>query len=505
MSNDKTKTPTKTDHDLYWRVERADDFALIVDACAYFICLRKVMLAAQRQLLMIGWDFDLEIEMMPGESDAEGRAPDGFPNKLGPFIEAVLEQNEDLHIYMLKWNGSALVAPGRVLPGAMLATFGSARIHFALDSHHPFGACHHQKIVVADDSMAFCGGIDMTEERWDTSEHLPDDPRRVKKDGSPSEPWHDATSAMSGPAAVALGDLSRERWKRARNEVLDAPAPHEDTIWPDDLDVDASGIEVAIARTVPPFDDSPLINEIEQAFLHAIESARDSIYIESQYFACDTICDAVEQRLKEDSGPQIVVLNPKYALSAFEDDAMHEQRDRMLSRLSEADHEDRFRIFYPVTSAEQPIYVHAKILIADTSTLHIGSANINNRSMGFDTECNIVVRDQDDLVAGFRTRLLAEHLDVSAQEFEEALAREESLIGAIETLKTPGGRGLRTLSDRESTLRGQLLAETDFMNPRYHHGDEPSAGQGIRPRHIAVTVALAGAAYLGWRLWGRRD
>tara|TARA_R110000787_G_C13412172_1_gene444276 strand:- start:86 stop:1600 length:1515 start_codon:yes stop_codon:yes gene_type:complete len=500
VSNDTSKTPIAADKSRHWQVARADEFALIVDASDYFRLVRKVMLAAQTQLLLIGWDFDLEIEMMPGESDEDGLARDGLPNRLDAFIKEILNRNEKLEIYMLKWNGSLLVAPGRILPGAMLAAFHSERIHFSLDSHHPFGACHHQKIVVADDSVAFCGGIDMTEDRWDTSEHLPNDPRRVKKDGTPSEPWHDATSALSGPAAKALGDLARERWHRARGEVLDAPEGCDADIWPDDLAVEATDIDVAITRTAPPFDENPLINEIEQSLLYGIESAQECIYIESQYFACDSICDALEMRLREERGPQIVIINPKYALSDFEDDAMHEVRDRMLGRLVAADHEDRFRIYFPVNTADQPIYVHAKIFIVDRAALHIGSANINNRSMAFDTECNIVIEAQPDLIAGFRTRLLSEHLGVQPQEFEKALA-EDGLIYAIETLNRPSGRGLRAIGDRTSNLRSRLLADTQIMNPRYHHGDDSNTGQGIRPRHIAAIAVGGIAGYLAWLKW----
>src|SRR5680860_1284455 len=99
-----------------WRVARADKMALIVDAADYFCVLRKIFLAAKRELLLVGWDFDFEIEMLPGESDAEGLAPDGFPNQLGAFLEAVVEQAPDLQVYLLKWNGAVLAAPGRVLP-----------------------------------------------------------------------------------------------------------------------------------------------------------------------------------------------------------------------------------------------------------------------------------------------------------------------------------------------------------------------------------------------------
>jgi phosphatidylserine/phosphatidylglycerophosphate/cardiolipin synthase-like enzyme len=338
-----------------WRVEQAEKLSLIVDGADYFKHLREVMIAAQREIMLIGWDFDFEIDMLPGESDAEGMAPDGLPNALGPFLEEVVARAPELDIYLLKWNGAMLVAPGRMMPAVKMAMFGSSRIHFALDGHHPFGACHHQKIVTVDNSFAFCGGIDATENRWDTSEHLPADPRRVDKEGNTLPPWHDVTSATCGPVARALADLSRSRWFRATGENLDTPSGDAVSIWPDTLEVEETDVDVAIARTMPPFEGEPLINEVENLFLDSIRTAKRAIYIESQYFAADAISDALEARLKEDGGPEIIIVSPLEALSQFEDDAMHGLRDRIVDRLKSVDHEDRFRIYYPVTTGGEQI------------------------------------------------------------------------------------------------------------------------------------------------------
>ncbi|WP_113912658.1 phospholipase D-like domain-containing protein [Roseovarius dicentrarchi] len=487
-----------------WRVARADKMALIVDAADYFRVLRKIILNVKHELLLIGWDFDFEIEMLPGDSDEDGLAPDGFPNQLGAFLEAAVERAPDLNVYLLKWNGAALAAPGRWVPTIALSVFGSDRIHFALDGHHPFGACHHQKIVVADDKLAFCGGIDATEDRWDTSEHLPSDPRRVRKDGSPSEPWHDATSALTGPAATALAELSRMRWQRATGDTLERPDRKAEDIWPDDLGVDATDVDVAIARTEPPYDGAPLINEIEHLYIDSIKAAEHAIYIESQYFASETVCAALEARLREQGGPEIIVINPKAALSQFEDDAMHVLRARMIDSLRAADHEDRFRIYYPVTSEGDPIYVHAKIMIADASVLRIGSSNLNDRSMGFDTECDVAIEGPEALITAFRVRLLSEHLGVEEQVFNDKLQEEGSLIGAIYRLNTGQGRGLRPIDPRAPGIIGGFLADTRLLDPRYHPGEVSTSGQGVRPRHltlIAGVAALGGLAYLAWRRW----
>ena len=488
-----------------WRVARADKFAMIVDAAHYFRLLRKVFLAASRELLLVGWDFDFELEMLPGESDAEGLAPDGYPNQLGAFVEAVVERNPDLHVYLLKWNGAVLAAPGRLMPSLALSLFSGDRVHFALDGHHPFGACHHQKIVVADDTLAFCGGIDATEDRWDTPEHLPEDPRRVRKDGTLSGPWHDVTSAMSGDAASALAELSRRRWFRATGEEIEKPVDQRHSDWPQDLNVDAHDVNVAIARTEPPFDGEPLINEIEQLYLAGIKSAKRHIYIESQYFAAETICTALEARLAERNGPEIVIINPRHAESQLEDDAMHVLRERLVKRLRKADREKRFRIYYPVTEAGEPIYVHAKVMIIDGHLLRLGSSNLNNRSMGFDTECDVAIEGPADTIEGFRTKLMAEHLGVPPEEVADLMARTGSMIATINRLNVKHGRGLRRVSRDAVTYVGSFLANTRLLDPRYHPGEGMATGRGIRPRHLALIAGGAAVAWLAWRKWGGRS
>ncbi|WP_245851458.1 phospholipase D-like domain-containing protein [Monaibacterium marinum] len=341
----------------------------------------------------------------------------------------------------------------------------------------------------------------MTENRWDTHGHLPDDPRRVGKDGEKLGPWHDATTALTGPVAEALGDLSRARWFRATGETLIAPnmAAHE--IWPDSLPIEATQVDVAIARTEPPYDGEPLINEIECLFLDSIRAARDTIYIESQYLTTKTICDALHERLTDDNPPEIICINPEAALSEFEDQSMHVLRARAINRLRGADRSDRFRIYHPENSAGEPIYVHAKVMVVDDAILIIGSSNLNDRSMGFDTECNVALHGHAELISGFRDRLLSEHLGVSQEKFAETLRREGSVITAIEHLNDLHSRGLRPIVALPESWMGKLLADTRLMDQRYFAHDNSNAGQGIRPRHIAIGAAGVAAAYVAVRLW----
>jgi phosphatidylserine/phosphatidylglycerophosphate/cardiolipin synthase-like enzyme len=342
------------------------------------------------------------------------------------------------------------------------------RIHTKLDGHHPHGASHHQKIVVIDDCFAFCGGIDMTGERWDTSEHRDDDPGRHLPNGKPYKPWHDATCALKGPVAAALGGLARERWHRAGGMPLE-PITIQSDCWPDTLEPQFRDIPVTIARTAPKMDDSPEIREIEAQFVSHIAAARHHIYAESQYFASRRIAEAIAQRLDEPDGPEIVIINPNEAQGWLEPLAMDTARARLVQALRARDTHSRLRIYHPFTAKGEAIYVHAKVMIVDGTSLRVGSANMNNRSMGLDTECDVLVEtagrpDDEATVAWIRNRLIAEHLGVTIEQVAERFAATGSLIETIEGLCGPG-RSLRPYEVPDLPAIEEWLADNKVLDP----------------------------------------
>ena len=242
-----------------WRIERAERFAVIVDAEAYFRIARRAMLQAKRRIMLIGWDFDARIVL-----DYDCGADEG-PRTIGEFVYWLVQRNPELEVYLLRWDMGAL----RVLfRGTTVLTvikwMRHKRIQTRLDGHHPTGASHHQKLVVIDDCLAFCGGIDMTGERWDTRRHLDDEPRREGFSGKPYKPWHDATSAVSGPVAAALGVMACDRWHRAGGAELQ-PVTDGEPCWPEGLAADFEDIPIRIARTIPEMPDQQPAYEIRGA------------------------------------------------------------------------------------------------------------------------------------------------------------------------------------------------------------------------------------------------
>ncbi len=451
--------------DTCWRIERADRVALIVDAADYFRAAQAAMLKAQHSILMIGWDFDTRIDLDPTRDGG------GHPTGLGAFLTWLVEAKPELHVHILKWDLGMVKALWRGTTLFRVAQWAfHERIAFKLDGAHPTGAVHHHKIVVIDDAVAFCGGIDMTGDRWDTPEHRDEDPRRRRPFTRRAYgPWHDATTAVSGPAAKALGDHARERWHRASGEIL-APPPAGSDPWPDGLTVDMADVGVAIARTIPAYEDQAEVREIEALYIAAIASARRSVYLESQYFASRAIAQAIARRLDEPDGPEFVIVNPESAEGWLEEEAMGSARARLLAMLRRRDRFGRLRVYTPVTAGEQPIYVHAKIMIVDDRLLRVGSSNLNNRSMGYDTECDLAIEANDDdarlcdAISAFRARLLAEHLGTSPDEVSAAVAKGRSLVAAIEALSGPG-RSLRAFTPPEINEAEKALADHELMDP----------------------------------------
>ena len=395
-----------------WTLARADRATLLTDAAPYYGALREALRKARHSIHIVGWDIDSRTPLV-GPS---GRAEDGLPETLGPFLSALATRNPGLSVRLLLWDYSVLYAMEReLLPVLALRWNTPPNVELCLDDTVPFGASHHQKIVVIDDSLAFCGGIDMTDGRWDDREHLDDNPLRCLKNGAEAQPWHDASTVMCGPAAAAMSELARARWARAHDAEVDEDFAPGANLWPDSINPAFHDIPVAIARTAPPEAGRSGIHEIEDLYLDAIRAARDCIYIESQYFCAGSITRAIRRRLSDPDGPEVVVINPYAAQGHVEDQAMHVTRSRMVRTLRQHDRYGRFRILYPVTDSGQPIYVHAKIMIVDDMLLRIGSSNIDRRSMGFDTECDVAIQARDDatrdLIRDFRDGLLAAGLD----------------------------------------------------------------------------------------------
>ncbi|QCB54785.1 phospholipase [Sphingopyxis sp. PAMC25046] len=446
-----------------WRIERANKARMIVDAADYFELLEILMAKAEERILLIGWDFDPRIALKPDEG--------GKGEPLGDYLLKLAHEKPDRDIDILRWNFGGLkqFAIPRIL--SMIARWKLTRsISFRLDSAHPVGCSHHQKVAVFDDHLAVCGGIDVGARRWDTRGHEDGDTRRIAPDGKAYMPWHDSTMILAGPVGSALADLGNERWQRATKKPLrDLTGKGEN--WPDDLEPDFERVDVAISRTRAKYDGYDEIREIEQLYLDMIAAAKRFIYFENQYFTCGKIAAAIAERLNEDDPPEFVMVMPETADGWLEQMAMDAARVQLVREIAKAKHGDRLKVYCPRTAKGEAIYVHAKTAVIDDRMIRVGSANMNNRSMGLDSECDVTIdaalpanADAGPAIRRLRESLIAEHLDVDPAEVRRQFEVTGSLIATIEALRG-NGRSLELLDLTKPGPFDEFIAENELLDP----------------------------------------
>lgn len=456
--------PSKNCH----RCERAPRAAVMIDGEAYFRALHQALCRAKRFVFIVGWDLHSDVRLIRN-GDSEG-----YPEHLGELLDTLAEKRPELSIYLLSWDFAMIYVMEReFFPRYNLKWRANKRIHFALDGRHPVGASQHQKIVVVDDALAFAGGLDLTRGRWDTPRHHPRDERRVDPGGQPYPPFHDVQMAVDGPAAIALGELVRERWARSEGASPALPPPVEGLDpWPPGLTPDFNDVRIAIARTLPADGDQPQTAEVRQLYLDSIAAARQFIYIENQYLTAVCIGKALEARLVEDDGPQVVIVMPNESGGWLEHQTMDVLRSRLVAGLRGADRHDRLRLYYPrlATRPHCALMVHAKVMVVDDRFLRVGSSNLNNRSMGFDSECDLAVAAEPgdeglrQTITAIRTRLLAEHLGRTPEEVAQAMETQGDLIAAIESLRG-GERTLAPFTTEISEDADNWLTESRLFDP----------------------------------------
>jgi len=458
--------------DTCWRTEPAQRAAFLIDIEAYFTAVFAALMKARRSVLLLGWGFDPRTRLFPDGYDG----PED-PDEMGRILVSLAEARPDLDIRLLIWKSAfPISASQEFFPHRARKWFKDTKVKFRLDDNVPFGACHHQKVLVVDDQIAFCGGADLCVDRWDTPAHLDHDQRRIMPTQHCHAARHEVMMLVDGQAARALGDLSRERWRLASGEAL-SPVEVDDgeDRWPEHIPPHLRDVEVAIARTVPAWKSAQPVDEIRRLTLESISAAKDLIYLENQYFASPLIAEALAARLSEPDGPEIMLVVTGRSPSWFDHLTMDRARSNMLWRLKAADVFGRFRAFYPTTPGGDIVIVHSKLTVIDDRIARVGSANLNNRSGGFDTECELAVESDDETVrrniSAFRDRLIGHFLGCTGDAVSKARADFGGMMGAVDALNRDGR--LAPLEPMKMTAVGKFIAA-------YHLGDPSDVSDSWR-------------------------
>jgi phosphatidylserine/phosphatidylglycerophosphate/cardiolipin synthase-like enzyme len=474
-----------------WRVERADRAALMIDMADYLVAAKAALLRARSTIHLLKWAFDPDTRLDP-EPGGGGPGDD----RIGPFLKMLARARPELDVRVLCWQSALpIAATQRFFPHRAKACFAGSPVRFLLDATVPSGACHHQKMIIIDDQLAFCGGGDIGPDRWDTTEHLDDDPRRTKsatdKTCFPSR--HEVMCLVEGSIAAALGDLFRERWRRATDEVVPQAPPADVSAWPAGVEAQLRNVSAGVSRTEPAWRGRAEVRENERLHLAAIASARRCIYLENQYFTSPLIAWALAARLSERDGPEVILISTEHSPSWFDQMTMDRTRSMLLRQLTAANLHDRLHAYVPVTEEGRIIIVHAKLSIIDDTLLRIGSANLNNRSGGFDTECDLSLeaRPEDsssrETIAGLRSRLLAHWLGCLPEVVASATAAADGRVGAgVERLRQAGHKRLLPLKPTTIGPIATFIAS-------HHLGDPLGTADSWRPwkRKRALAARLA--------------
>lgn len=277
--------------------------------------------------------------------------------------------------------------------------------------------CHHQKIFIIDDKIAFVGGVNMSETFVDTNAH----------DRRNPHPTHDLFCEVRGPVVTDVNRNFVQRWNGASEKEKKRGSFPQDA-KPDDLSdypeqppqENVGNIKIQVTRTIPKGaykDDSIKKGEfsIRESYLNAIKGARKYIYLENQYFFDKVSHRSVIRELIYAAyrGVKIFIVlpgNPDFT-KLFSKEFLRDVKNHpniYVYTLATSYKVDPEKDMYSYND----IYVHAKMFIVDDEWYSIGSANISFQSLRTDSEINVAVWDPDG-AKKLRQDLWKEHLEYS--------------------------------------------------------------------------------------------
>lgn len=281
-------------------------------------------------------------------------------------------------------------------------------VRCVLDARERTMHCHHEKLVIVDDEVAFVGGIDLTSlsgDRWDGCEHA----------AQGRLGWHDVATRLRGPAVADVAEHFRARWQEVAQEPLPPPRPQPP----------AGDVELQVLRTVPDgtYDFAPRGDfRIFEAYVRALHAAQRLVYLENQFLWSTEIAELLAGKLEDPPSDDFRVL---LVLPARPNNGADTTRGQ-LGRLLEAAGDSGRLLAATVTcrsgARTHPLYVHAKVGIVDDRWLTVGSANLNEHSLFNDTEVNVATCDAE-LARRMRLELWAEHLERPVDEVDGDPAR----------------------------------------------------------------------------------
>lgn len=441
-----------------WRIHERTESALLIDGRDYFAAFHAAVSRATRSVLLLGWQFDSDVQLVRGDDLPDGLQPHDV--QLLTLLDRLCRRRPGLEVRVLAWDHSVFFALERQpLQKLLFDAITCERFVFRWDNTVPLGGSHHQKVAIIDGRVAFFGSQDICQSRWDDSTHRIENEHRRSR-GWSHPPYHEVQVAVRGEAARSLVDLFVWRWYGATGERLDpsrliAPeSPARPIRFPTTLPMPSA--RVGLARTIPEVLGRRQVSEVSDLYVRAVESAERFIYVESQYLTSRAVQGALLRRMADRSRPRldIVVMLPVKPERFKEEMTVGVPQTVVLQRLDEAAREQGHAFgVYNVLAGVGPrgvplhVYIHAKLMIVDDRSFVVGSANLTNRSMTIDSEIVAVYEagagevELRNAIRCARLRLLLEHTGGHAD--VRALVPGRGLVARLNRLVASGRGRLR--------------------------------------------------------------
>ena len=284
-----------------------------------------------------------------------------------------------------------------------------------IDNTSPtLSSAHHEKIIVIDNKIGFCGGFDLSRGKWDTSKHNYNDPLRDQD----SEPWHDLHAMIKGPVVWDLAYHFNQRW--AYHEVKDENRIRTMHLKPANFvnDVDNGDTKAVALRT---WEGADRDGGILAWYTNTIRKAKASIYIENQFpFQNEFITRILCKRLQEQKNLKVIIVGPMEPNlpgligSILSKTSVNDVNNHLQWIRDAGDSGKRVGTYSLVCQDRKSkklrqIYVHSKLLIVDDKWIAIGSANTDKNGFKDSTEVNIGITSSS-LAKELRLRLWYEHI-----------------------------------------------------------------------------------------------
>lgn len=473
-----------------WRIHDGAETALLIDGRDYYRAFYAAALRASKSILLLGWQFDSDVQLLRGGDLPEGMAQRDV--QLLALLGRLCRERPQLQIRVLAWDHSVLFALEReLLQKLYFDAISCDRFVFRWDNTVPLGGSHHQKVAIVDGVIAFLGSQDICQARWDDSTHRAENEHRTSR-GSLHPPYHEVQIALTGEPVRSLVELFTWRWYGATGDALE---PDALVASGEHVDVGSGPVRlgvpvtlsmprgrIGLARTIPEVIGRAQVDEVSRLYARSITLAERLIYIESQYVTSCAVRDALLERMRDRARPklEIVIILPHKPERFKEEMTVGVPQAALLQTLGRAaeEHGHALGVYNVVAGTNdqgEPIhvYIHAKLMIVDDRVLIVGSANLTNRSMTIDSEIVAAYepgpldRAMRSAIRRARVRLMAEHAGWPAD--PRSLARPEGLVARLDALAAQRWARLRRHGvgeDEPSVLKKAVHELTlEFLDP----------------------------------------